>query len=345
MVPQPASDATTLERDSPALTVVIPTRDRGGSVIQTLRSVLAQSYRHFEVRIVDQSRDERTATALASQPGDGRVHYLRSSTTGLSTALNIGIGHAASELIAVTGDDCEAASGWLDALVAAFANDPRIGVVFGNVLPVAHDSGQGFVQAYVRQGGALARNLREKHRVGGTSSNMGVRRTTWLALHGFDAMLGVGAPLQAAEETDLALRALRAGYFVCETPHAAVAHHGFLPRAERARLIHRNWYGTGAAFAKLVKCDPSAMVTAIPRLALGWAASSSGVAASLDRSPHRAERLGAFARGFLAGLLMRVDRTNGHFVPRLRVPLHINASAFATLPKPPGRRGRHRRLR
>jgi hypothetical protein len=144
---------------------------------------------------------------------------------------------------------------------------------------------------------------------------MGIRRDVWRHLHGFDARLGVGAPLQAAEEFDFALRALRAGWVVCEEPASAVTHLGFLPWSALGGLIERNWFGTGAAVAKLVRLEPPAGLRLTAGMASSWARGEAGVAASLGRAT-RTRRLAAFARGFLAGLRQPLDRSTGHFASR-----------------------------
>ena len=118
---------------APSVSVVISTRDKGDSVVATVRGILACEYPRFDVRIVDQSKDDRTEAALRPLCGDPRVVYLRSDTAGLSSGLNAGILGAQSEFVAITGDDCEIPRNWLAASATALQVDPRVGIVFGNV--------------------------------------------------------------------------------------------------------------------------------------------------------------------------------------------------------------------
>src|SRR5262249_58343590 len=133
-----------------AMTVAIATRNRGDSILRPVRSLLASDHDSWQLHIVDQSDDERTAEALAPFLHDPRIHYRRSPTVGVAIARNLALGDAASDLVAITDDDCEVAADWLRELEAAFALDPRIAVVFGNILPAPHDPDAGFVPAYVR---------------------------------------------------------------------------------------------------------------------------------------------------------------------------------------------------
>lgn len=308
--------SATCTASTPAVTVVIPTRGRPDSVVRALETVLANDYEPFWVRLVDQSEDNATEAAVKSFLADGRVHYTRTATKGLSAALNCGIARVTSEYVAITGDDCEAPNDWLKEMVAPFLSDPRIAIVFGNVLPGQHDPAQGFVPSYVRHEPLVVGSICNKHRVSGTSACMALRRSVWQALGGFDEMLGVGAPLRAAEEVDFTIRALLAGQSVYETPLAAVVHHGFFRWKERLPLLERNWYGTGAAMAKFLRQDPAAALLVLGRLATNWLRGRSPVAAGLGPGPRRWPSLSGFIRGFVAGALTPRERNTGYF--RLR---------------------------
>jgi GT2 family glycosyltransferase len=297
----------------PPVTVVIPTRNRPDRLVLALRTLLRSDYPAFEVLVVDQSESNSTESVVRGLGGDGRVHYTRTATRGLSAALNCGISEATSELIAVTGDDCEVRVDWLKILTAPFSVDYRIGIVFGNVLPGPHDRVRGFVPAYVRRAPVLARSIRDAHLVGGTSASMALRKSVWRKLGGFDEMLGLGAPLGSAEDTDLTIRALLDGTLVYETPEAAVIHHGFFTWDSRRLLIQRNWYGTGAAFAKALKHGQLAVLPTLARLGGRWVCGRlSPVAASLGQ-PARWSILVAFVQGFAAGALAPLDRSSGHY--------------------------------
>jgi GT2 family glycosyltransferase len=234
----------------PPVTVVIPTRDRGDRVLGTLRSILAGSLAPARVIVADQSKDGSTEAALAPFEADRQVQCVRTTTTGISAALNDGIAQAETELIAITGDDCDVACTWLEELARELAANPATGIVFGTVRPGRDAVDARFTPSYVVSKRATARSMFAKHRVAGTSACMALRKSVWAELGGFDEMLGVGSPLRSAEEVDLTLRALLAGFEVCETPMAEVVHHGDFAHEERGQLIGRNWYGTGAAFAK-----------------------------------------------------------------------------------------------
>lgn len=300
--------------DEPKVTVVISTRGRGDRVVQTIQTILLNDYPDFELKVIDQSEEDTTEASLRPFLSDPRFHYFRTTTKGLSTGRNLGISHTQSEFIALTDDDCETPKNWLRELVTAFSVDSRIGIVFGNVLPGSYDRTMGFIPTYVRNKPFLAKGIYEKHRVEGISACMGLRRSVWEVLGGFDEMLGAGAPFKSAEETDFIVRALLDGYSVYETPKVTVIHHGFRTWKQGLTLIHGYWSGTGAMFAKHFKCRHWSIALVLLRLAWRWAFGVSQVSASLGKNPHRLLRLISFIKGFVTGVFTPVDKTKCHYI-------------------------------
>jgi GT2 family glycosyltransferase len=295
------------------VTAVISTCNRGRLIAATIATILANDYDNFRVIVVDQSDNDDTRLALEQLADDNRLQYMKSSTKGVSVGRNLGIQAATSECIVITDDDCEVPATWLRDLVAAFEIDPHIGVVFGNVVPAPHDQAAGFIPAYVRTEPFLACTMRDKQQVEGISACMGLRRSVWQALGGFDEMLGAGAPFTSGGETDFAMRALLAGYAIYETPRVWLTHHGFRTWSQGDTLIDRYWYGTGAMFAKNLKCGHASVALLLVGLAWRWAFGRSRVAASLGARSYRWRRLVSFARGLVAGAVSPVERTTGHF--------------------------------
>ena len=298
----------------PPITVVVSTRNRGDSIVKTVETILSSDYPQFELRVIDQSEDESTEASLLPFVKNPRLQYLRTASRGVSAGRNLGINSARNEFIAVTDDDCEIPQGWLKELAAAFSVDPRIGVIFGNSLPGPHDPSAGFIPSYVRKDSFLARSIYEKHRVEGISACMGLRRSVWQMLGGFDERLGTGTSFRSAEEVDFTIRTLLAGYFVYETPSVAIIHHGFRTREQSLTLIHSYYYGTGAMFAKHIKCGNWPVVPLLMRLGLRWPLGGSLVTAGLGKNQHRLLRLTSFIRGFVAGSFTEADKERCQFI-------------------------------
>ena len=261
--------------------------------------------------VVDQSQGDTTENSLAPYVAHENVHYIRSSTTGLSAARNIGIRFARSELIALTDDDCVVGENWLERSVAAFTQASRIGIVHGNVVADHHDATNGFIPTYRRGKPFLARSIVDKHRANGIGACMAVRKSTWKALWGFDEALGAGAQFRSAEELDFGLRALLAGVSILETPELHVVHRGFRTWAEGGGLVYGHLYGIGAMFAKHLKCGNWWVTLYMVQLAWRWL--FAGPVVDFGRRPSRVLRLKGFLAGFMAGARRPVDRSRHHY--------------------------------
>lgn len=299
------------------IAVLLATVHRPSDLARAVGSALASRHDDFDVVVIDQGSEAETLAALGSLRHDPRVRYTQMGRRGLSAALNRGATVTDASLLVISGDDCTMDSGWLAAIADAFA-DPRVGVVFGSVGSAPCDAAAGFVPGCRIDAPFTATDLADLARMSGTTACMAVRRTVWERLGGFDETLGVGAPLRSAEDLDLALHALAAGWRVLQTPAVAVTHHSPVAWGERTTVVRRNWYGSGAVMAKWLKLTGPPMVAALARLGRRWVAGGSGVAATYGVRPARGAMLAGFASGFVVGTLWPVDRRRRHFRRRRR---------------------------
>jgi GT2 family glycosyltransferase len=305
----------------PVVTVVVATRDRPHAAARAVELIVANHEPRLEVVVVDQSSDGATEASLQSLLADPRVRYLRSASIGLSSARNQAIAEARSDFVALTDDDCAVPVDWAARMVAALSAAERVALVFGNVLPAPHDGDAGFIPGYVRNEPFMADSVDHMRAVEGIGACMGLRRAAWSALGGFDEMLGAGARFPAADEGDLAIRALAAGWHVYETPDVWVTHHGFRTTMEARALVGVYARGTGAMMAKHVRCRTPRATRLLADMAWHWTRGGLHPAARVGDGRHRLVRLTAFAGGFLAGVAAPVDRRARLFAGDGRDPL------------------------
>jgi glycosyltransferase involved in cell wall biosynthesis len=304
---------TATATDTPLVSVVVCTRNRGESIVSTLDSLLASDYPNFEIVVIDQSTNDLTANAMTRYREDSRVRFFRSTTYGLGRARNIGMAKALSDIIVMTDDDCEVPPDWITIMAAGFDKHPQVAVVYCNVVAAPHDPKTGFVPDYVRQGEQLMTSIRDKCGPNGIGAGMAVRRSQVDTLGGFDDMLGPGAKFTAYDDVDMAMRALLRGYYVFETDRVAVVHFGFRTLAEGRDLTTRNYYGIGGGLGKLVKCGQWSALRLVAFVL--WDAVIAPTFTHLIRlrRPPVLRRFIGFTRGFFHALRMPVDKARLQF--------------------------------
>ena len=83
----------------PRVSVIIPTYNCARFLGKTIDSALRQTYRDFEVILVDDGSTDETQ-ALMARYGDS-VHYVYQSNQGASAARNVAIGHLVGSLLLI----------------------------------------------------------------------------------------------------------------------------------------------------------------------------------------------------------------------------------------------------
>ncbi len=86
----------------PAVSVVVPTYDRMGMLAEALASVASQTFRDFEVIVVDDGSKDATFQLVRSNP---QVRYLALAHCGVAAARNAGIDAAKGDWIAFLDSD------------------------------------------------------------------------------------------------------------------------------------------------------------------------------------------------------------------------------------------------
>ena len=288
--------------------VVVCTRNRPGDVSQCLPTVLAALRGDWEVLLVDQSDGTETQAVAARLAATcPALRYLPTKTRGKSHALNLGIAETDGPLLAFTDDDCDAPPDWLEKIVAEFAAEPEIDVLFGPVLPspVIPDLAGVCVPAWAFSD---SRDLRPGE-VCGMGANMALRRTALSFLPCgllFDPAMGPGGPFPAGEEGDFVYRLRRAGARAALRPALALCHRAWRTPDHWASVLHGYGVGEAAFFAKHARCGDAWAVWRLLATLLHLMARS-GAKAALRRPNSDAALLRGLCRGFAASLRMGVD--------------------------------------
>jgi len=238
---------------APALSIVVPTRNRAGKLDALLRALAALEVPAggLEAFVVDNGSTDETPQVLAwwAPRFPFPLRPLAEPRPGVSRARNAGVAAASAPIVAFLDDDCLPEPDWAAAILAAFAADARLAAVGGRVeLKSPEDAPIG-----LRLG-------RERERMTGMwgafglliGANAAYRRDVLAAAGGFDARLGPGTGIPAAEDSDLIWRVFLTGRPLVYEPGVLVRHdHGRKPGAGEALRIRRNYVvGRGAFYAK-----------------------------------------------------------------------------------------------
>jgi hypothetical protein len=139
------------------VSVVIPTYNRAHTVMDAVRSVLAQRFTDLELIVVDDGSTDDTAARMAAI-ADRRLRYVRGRHGGVSAARNLGVRHATGDLVAFLDSDDLWRADKLACEVAFMARHPEVDVVFTD-LEKRH--GDRVYPSFMRQTAVFSRRLRD----------------------------------------------------------------------------------------------------------------------------------------------------------------------------------------
>ena len=116
------------ECTQPSITVLIPTRERAGTLPVPLESCLAQEYENLEILVSDNCSTDETAEVIAEfQRRDPRVRSVRtSSRVSMRANFEFGITHATGDYLIIIGDDDAVMPGGIAQLAQIIIDHPHI---------------------------------------------------------------------------------------------------------------------------------------------------------------------------------------------------------------------------
>jgi len=210
------------------ISLIVATVNRVAEFDRLLCSLEEQSYRDFEVILVDQNPDDRLVPVLRRHARLATQH-LRSER-GLSRARNAGLRAAKGDILAIPDDDCWYPEHLLADVAGWFESHPAFGLL-----------GTGLRNAKNKSSGpnlppASCRCTKNNVWRCAISPAMFLRCPVAAAVGGFNEDIGVGAhsAYQSGEETDYVLRALEHGFQMWYESSLTV-HHPPMHSIERLR--------------------------------------------------------------------------------------------------------------
>jgi glycosyltransferase involved in cell wall biosynthesis len=160
----------------PAVSVIIPVKDRRDLLQRALDALDVQTFRDFEVLVVDDGSTDGADVVAASSTVAGRpVRLLPNEGQGAVAGRQTGVRASTSPILAFTDSDCEPDPAWLATAVEHLHGGAHM--VSGRTMPA-------------RPVGPLERSVNEGNGGLFPTCNLAVRRDTFDAVGGFDGTAG-----------------------------------------------------------------------------------------------------------------------------------------------------------
>lgn len=238
-------------KKSATITVAIPTLNRPAELTRCLESLLEGTLLPAEVLVINQGEYQVVEAVCEQARAQFAIPIIHCSQPpkGLSAARNFASSQTRFPVIAFTDDDCVPSSDWLAHIDQIMADSPDVDGVTGSILPLGQDT-SGLFPISIRTGQkSKTFQGRTLPWYVGSGGNFVIKRNCLLQVGYYDERLGVGSLGQAAEDTDLFYRLLRAGAVIQYEPKAVIYHE----RQDASRLTQSFWtysFGIGAFSAK-----------------------------------------------------------------------------------------------
>lgn len=222
-----------------SVSLVVATCNRVAELERLLASLDTQSYKDFEIIVVDQNPDDRLVPLLQRHPGLA-IRHLRCEL-GLSRARNVGLHAAEGKIVAIPDDDCWYPNQLLANVVQWFESHPECDGLLTGIRNANHKlmapkfpppPGPCTRKSVMRCAGSVNAFMRNRlvRAVGSYRENLG---------------LGSSSPYQSGEDLDYMIRSVDRGLCISYQPILTVYH----PELSPDRLDRRAYsYALGVGY-------------------------------------------------------------------------------------------------
>lgn len=243
------------------VSVIILTYNRCSDLKRCLDSVMRQTFKDFEIIVIDNASTDGTPFLLKNYP----VKVIRSPVKNKSYLRNLGWLNTSGDVVAYIDDDAEAVAVWLEKIVETFEKFKDAGAVGGPAISTRKQVMMNLFEAAQRStflgftariyetlvlenklfdigvlcesgaysiGGSLQYSMRLEHPISvdiTSTCNLSIRKEVINKIGGFDEIFHFNH-----EDGDLCVRIKKAGCRIIFNPKAKVFHHVNPKRMTRA---------------------------------------------------------------------------------------------------------------
>lgn len=231
--------------------VIVPVFNRSDEVDELLSSLCTQTFKDFEVIIVEDGSNVPCAEVVHRYDGRLDVHYYAKPNSGPSQSRNYGVERAKGEYVIILDSDVVLPEGYLQAVddellrqpCDAFGGPDRAHSSFTPTQKAINYAMTSFFTT-----GGIRGGKKKMDKFYPRSFNMGVRTEVYRALNGFSNM-------RFGEDIDFSTRIFKGGYACRLFPDAWVWH----KRRTDLRKFFRQVHNSGIARIHLTKRHPGTL--------------------------------------------------------------------------------------
>lgn len=176
------------------ISIITPTWNRKDMLQVTIRSILNQTYRNWELIIVDDGSTDGTENAIQHFLADKRIRYVKKENSGQAHSLNVGATYVTGTFITFLDSDDEAYPNWLEVVSGFLTHDTGIACV-GAIRRFSDGT-------ILKEGLQPFRLYGQQMRLKFTCGSLFIRRDVFNAIGGYDS------GLRSNIQTDLGYRLL-----------------------------------------------------------------------------------------------------------------------------------------
>lgn len=201
----PSKRPQTKAPQAPFVSVVVPAYKTLGTIAETIDSILAQTYKSYEIIVVDDGSPDNVADFVFNNYGSA-IKLIRQTNAGLAAARNTGIAAAKGRFVAFLDSDDVWLPQKLARQIESIEQHPDGAVFYTNCYFWENGKRTAqWIDQHQQKNGAIANDLINRRVMIPVLSTI-VKREALQAVGGFDARL------RQVEDYDLWLRLSTAGY-------------------------------------------------------------------------------------------------------------------------------------
>lgn len=235
--------------DAPKYSVIVPVYNRPDELRELLESLTRQTFRDFEVLVIEDGSIKRSESVYESFAGRLRMEYFTKPNTGPGPSRNFGFEHARGQYFVLFDSDCILPPEYFDVVERRLQADPLDawgGPDRGHESFSSLQQAMAYTMSSVLTTGGIRGGKNQAAKFQPRSFNMGISRKVWEATGGFKFD-------RLAEDIELSIRIRKAGFRIGLIPEAFVYHKR---RTELTEFFHQT-EGFGRGRVRVGKVHPS----------------------------------------------------------------------------------------